>query len=208
MQSGLWKQWSRSRVVCLAGIALAVVSVSMTGTRLYAESGSHGEHSCGLRLAWSAIIRPTPSWFMSSLRTLVACRSRCLRGAAEVGSATLDEDGNAKIAANSLTPGTHDIHAVFAGAVNGEDKLSSSASADAHVTADVSGVADFTVATKPTALSVKQGSTVTTIVTLGAPEQLQRLRNSFLLATHAGLRLQLCAGQCICRRNGQFAQHV
>jgi hypothetical protein len=89
-----------------------------------------------------------------------------LEGTTEVGSATLDEEGNATIAASSLAPGAHDIHAVFAGAVEGSNKLAVSTSAEAHVTTEATGVADFTVATKPTALSVKQGSTITSIVTL------------------------------------------
>ena len=89
-----------------------------------------------------------------------------LEGTREVGSATLDANGDAKVAASNLPAGSHSLHAVFTGAVAGDSEFDSSSSVEAQVTAEATGVADFTVAAKPTTISVPQGSTATAIITL------------------------------------------
>ena len=163
MQSGLLKQWSRSRagVLCLAGMALAVVSVS--GARSYAESIPTETQ---LRVETSQVGNRSVPTFTVHVESAHAGVVTLLDGTKPVGSATLDADGNATIAGASLSSGSHNIHATFAGAAEDGTELTGSASPEVQVFADATGVPDFTVAPASSSLSVVQGKTVTTILSL------------------------------------------
>ena len=83
-------------------------------------------------------------------------------GAHSLGSALIDENGDARIEAANLLPGTHSLHAVYAGTTD----LAGSLSPETQVTADAAGVADFSIVAASTSLTVAQGSAVTTTLTL------------------------------------------
>jgi hypothetical protein len=85
-----------------------------------------------------------------------------LEGKQPIGSAVLDDNGNATLKVDDLLPGTHVVHAVFAG----NEALAASHSPETQVTAAATGVADFSVSPAQTTLSVVQGNAVTTILTL------------------------------------------
>jgi hypothetical protein len=85
----------------------------------------------------------------------------------DVGSGIVDADGNATIVASALTPGEHAIHAVFSGNAASETAaLASSVSPVALVNAEATGAPSFTATASPSALTVTQGDSGETTITL------------------------------------------
>ncbi len=181
MQSGLlWKYWSQrssrqTSLVARAGFALAVVTIALTSlapASLHAEAPVQAE-----KIATETQISAESASAISRLGTITTVSIHVaatdgdaipagvvtlVDGARSVGSALINESGDAKIAASNLTPGTHTLHAVYAGT----SELAGSLSPETQVTAEATGVADFSVVAASTSLSVPQGSAVTTIITL------------------------------------------
>ena len=172
-----WKYWSRSSssrtsFARRAGSTLAAVAIALTGlassslrahaekipteTQLLAETTRATDSRTGAITTVSIHVAATDGDAIpSGIVTLVD-------GTHPVGSALIDESGDAKIEAANLTPGTHSLHAIYAG--TGE--LAGSLSPETQVTSEATGVADFSIVPASTSLTVAQGSAVTTILTL------------------------------------------
>lgn len=79
-----------------------------------------------------------------------------------LGSAILDGDGTATLITANLTPGTHQVVAVY----RGDAAHSSSVSSSAQVDAEDSSVAGFTIAANPTNLQIPLGALGTSVMTV------------------------------------------
>ncbi len=169
LRSGLWKQLSRSskREIWLSGLALAATALAtlmpaslqaegiQTATQLHAETS---RAASGIGTLTTFTVHVTSANDDASPSGVVTLAD----GARQIGSALLDANGDAKVAASNLSAGTHDIHAIY----NGNQALASSLSTETQVTAEAAGLADFSITATSTALTVAQGNAVTTILTL------------------------------------------
>jgi Bacterial Ig-like domain (group 3) len=81
---------------------------------------------------------------------------------ADLGSALLDADGNATLETDNLTAGSHQVVAVYQGAVGYASSLSKSEQVHANATT----VAGFTIAATPTSISTPVGGFVNIVVTV------------------------------------------
>jgi hypothetical protein len=155
--------------MALAVIAPAVLTMASaraqaesipTETQLSVETSQATGHTVS---TFTVHVAPSDAGKAAGVVTLVD-------GARQLGSAVLDEDGNAKIALSSLSPGTHSVHALFEGSAKdssrGSRALDSSQSLETEVTAQATGIADFSVTATPTSLSVNQGNEVTSQLVL------------------------------------------
>ncbi len=173
--ASLWKYWSpgSSRQTALAGslkfvlaaAAIAFASLASTPlhaekiateTQVFAEQGRVNTSGTGTLTTVSIHVSASDGDAIpSGIVTLVD-------GARSIGSALVDENGDVKIEAANLAPGTHNLHAVYAGST----ELAGSLSPETQVTAEATGVADFSITAASTSLSVAKGSAVTTILSL------------------------------------------
>jgi Bacterial Ig-like domain (group 3) len=80
----------------------------------------------------------------------------------DLGSAFLDDEGNASLQTGSLSAGSHQLVAIY----KGQAGYLSSTSVAERVHANVSTVAGFTIAASPTSLSTAVGGFVSSIVTV------------------------------------------
>ncbi len=80
----------------------------------------------------------------------------------DLGSAVIDGNGNATLTTDNLTAGNHQVVAIYQGDPAHRDSISSSA----QVTAQTAGVAGFTIAATPTALSIPAGAFATSVITV------------------------------------------
>ncbi len=92
-------------------------------------------------------------------------------GGLQIGSGVLDDKGDATIESAGLTPGRHSVHALYSGnSSGGTSRFAGSLSPEADVTAEatsnVSGTPGFTATASPTTLTVAQGDTASTTITL------------------------------------------
>jgi hypothetical protein len=93
-------------------------------------------------------------------------------GSGSLGSAMVDEHGDATLSVSSLPLGAERaklaVHAVYhpAADADGVTRTAASVSADASVEPDVSSVPDFAITANPATLTVKQGQYVTTAITI------------------------------------------
>jgi hypothetical protein len=90
-------------------------------------------------------------------------------GSGSLGSAIVDEHGDATLSVSSLPPGAKlAVRAVYhpAADADGVTRTTASVSADASVEPDVSSVPDFAITANPATLTVKQGQYGTTAITI------------------------------------------
>jgi hypothetical protein len=83
-------------------------------------------------------------------------------GAMDLGSAFLDNEGNAALETDNLPAGSHQVVAIYQGGAGYQSSLSK----PEQVHANVSTVAGFTVAASPTSLSTAVGGFVSSVVTV------------------------------------------
>ncbi len=83
-------------------------------------------------------------------------------GDLDLGSATLDGEGNASLVTDILPEGSHRVVAIYKGA----DSYQTSLSAEEQVHANASTVAGFTVAAAPTSLTTVVGGFVSSVITV------------------------------------------
>lgn len=87
-------------------------------------------------------------------------------GGLQLGSAVLNENGDATIQTSALLPGRHAVHALYGGTGSFAGSLSPEADVTAEASPETSGTPGFTATASPTALNVTQGDTISTTITL------------------------------------------
>lgn len=159
-----WKRAARS--LAAAGVVLATWLVAVP-----AQSQQREEKA--------AVARPAPTTADLSVRTDDARATFTVRVAApggavpagsvsirlggqSLGSALLNEHGEATLASDSLPAGTQRVVAVY----EGGSGFAPSASTEATISAASSGVPDFTFTASTTSLTVKRGSYGTIVLTI------------------------------------------
>jgi Bacterial Ig-like domain (group 3) len=83
-------------------------------------------------------------------------------GDLDLGSAVLDSEGNASLQTGALTPGAHQVVAIY----KGQALYQASVSSARQVRAEASTVAGFTVTATPSSLSTAAGGFVDVVVTV------------------------------------------
>lgn len=178
MQSGFWNRFlfgtanvkqrttTSTATVCLAALMAATVGLA-ADTSAWAQqaqavatqtqlSAAMDHTAAGSRATFTIHVEPANGDASASgVVTLVD-------GGLQIGSGILNEDGDAIIEADGLPPGPHSVHALY----SGSGKLRGSVSPVAEVSAEATSAAGFTATASPTALSVAQGDTATTTITL------------------------------------------
>ncbi len=174
MQSGFSKRFLQSvtgslkhpgtSTIWLAACAIAVTACvgpafaeSSQPTATETQLSATVEHTATGSLA-TFTVHVTPSAGDANASGVVSI----VDGAQPLASAVLNENGEATIKTAALLPGVHSIHAVFAGT----PELEGSLSGVSEVSAEASGTPGFTATANPTTITVNQGHSGSTTITL------------------------------------------
>ena len=182
MRTAGWCMVFLGMVAGFTGSAAAAENTAATRTALAVSTNDAGPRTkVTLTAHVSADVTGAPSG-------VVNFRS----GNLDLGSAFLDGEGNAALETDILPAGSHQVVAIFQGGAGYPTSLST----PAHVQANVSTVAGFTVAAAPTSLSTAVGGFVSQRGDGNPGQWLQRLCQPFVFGVAGEHDLQLYPAEC------------
>ena len=158
------KQHAYTSTTWIAGCALAI---AVCAAPLLAEPA----HQSATETQLSTSVEHTPSGSLAVFTVHVAPSDgeanasgvvTIVDGTHPLASAVLNEDGDVTLKSAALLPGTHAVHALY----GGTETLSSSLSGVSEISTEASTTPGFTATADPTTITVNQGHTGTTTITL------------------------------------------